>query len=147
MRHGDEDVRLAERAIRGNWPMSDERRAKFMDILDDLASDPRTKPRQRITAIKAALMAETVNAKLHETDIKLDEHQEGRREIREALELLRKLEAEQHGDQKQGPRPYYFPRRTPPHGYTYHGDTDDPLEGPDRSAGAQPTEERPQSSG
>ena len=57
MRSRDPDARLAERALREAWPVPEDRRAELVAKLIDVALAEDTPPRERVSAIKALLMA------------------------------------------------------------------------------------------
>src|SRR4051812_25771092 len=61
MRSRDFDARLAERALREAWPVPEDRRAELVAKLIDVALAEDTPPRERVSAIKALLMAGRLN--------------------------------------------------------------------------------------
>jgi hypothetical protein len=54
------DIALMGRALRRGWVADDEKRAKILELLYDVALDPETRDRSRIGAVKAILAAERV---------------------------------------------------------------------------------------
>jgi hypothetical protein len=61
MRSRDPDARLAERALREAWPVPEGRRAELVAKLIDVATAAETPARERVSAIKALLMAGRLN--------------------------------------------------------------------------------------
>jgi hypothetical protein len=61
MRSRDPDARLAERALREAWPVPEGRRAELVAKLIDVALAADTPPRERVSAVKALLMAGRLN--------------------------------------------------------------------------------------
>jgi hypothetical protein len=61
MRSRDPDARLAERALREAWPVPEDRRAELVAKLIDVALAGETPPRERVSAVKALLMAGRLN--------------------------------------------------------------------------------------
>jgi hypothetical protein len=61
MRSRNPDIRLAERALRETWPVPEKRRADLVDKLIDVALAETTPPRERVSAVKALLMAGRLN--------------------------------------------------------------------------------------
>jgi hypothetical protein len=61
MRSRDPDARLAERALRESWPVPEGRRAELVARLIDVALAKDTPPRERVSAVKALLMAGRLN--------------------------------------------------------------------------------------
>jgi hypothetical protein len=61
MRSRDPDARLAERALREAWPVPEERRAELVAKLIDVAMAADTSARERVSAVKALLMAGRLN--------------------------------------------------------------------------------------
>jgi hypothetical protein len=61
MRSRDPDARLAERALREAWPVPEGRRAELVAKLIDVALAGDTPPRERVSAVKALLMAGRLN--------------------------------------------------------------------------------------
>ena len=61
MRSRDPDARLAERALREAWPVPEGRRAELVAKLIDVALAEETPPRERVSAVKALLMAGRLN--------------------------------------------------------------------------------------
>ncbi len=61
MRSRDPDARLAERALREAWPVPEDRRAELVSKLIDVAVAKDTPARERVSAVKALLMAGRLN--------------------------------------------------------------------------------------
>jgi hypothetical protein len=61
MRSRDPDARLAERALREAWPVPEDRRAALVAQLIAVALGDDTPPRERVSAVKALLMAGRLN--------------------------------------------------------------------------------------
>ena len=61
MRSRDPDARLAERALREAWPVPEGRRPELVAKLIDVALAADTAPRERVSAVKALLMAGRLN--------------------------------------------------------------------------------------
>ena len=61
MRSRDPDFRLAERALREAWPVPEDRRAELVAKLIDVALAKETPARERVSAVKALLMAGRLN--------------------------------------------------------------------------------------
>jgi hypothetical protein len=61
MRSRDPDARLAERALREAWPVPEGRRAELVAKLIDVAMAKDTPARERVSAVKALLMAGRLN--------------------------------------------------------------------------------------
>jgi hypothetical protein len=61
MRSRDPDARLAERALREAWPVPEDRRAELVAKLIDVALLADTPARERVSAVKALLMAGRLN--------------------------------------------------------------------------------------
>jgi hypothetical protein len=61
VRSRDEDVRLAERALREGWPVPADRKPELVAQLIEVALAAATPPRERVGAIKALLSASKVN--------------------------------------------------------------------------------------
>jgi hypothetical protein len=75
MRHPNPEIRLAERALREGWDTPADKRAELVKMLVELALDPKQKTRQRITAVKTLILAETLSLKGIEVTIKATEHE------------------------------------------------------------------------
>lgn len=73
MRSADLDARLAERALRERWPVPPEKLPGLVQVLLDLAESPATKPRERISAIKALIGASRHNLAALEAGMKAEE--------------------------------------------------------------------------
>ena len=58
---GTRDVRLAERAVRESWTLSDDARRAMMLRLETIVSDPETKPRAFLAAVKAIAGLSRIN--------------------------------------------------------------------------------------
>ena len=61
MRTRDFDARLAERALREAWPVPEDRKAELVAKLIDVSLAADTPARERVSAIKALLMAGRLN--------------------------------------------------------------------------------------
>ena len=61
VRSANQDARLAERALREGWPVPADRRAGLVAVLVELAESPATRPRERISAVRALLGASSLN--------------------------------------------------------------------------------------
>lgn len=55
------DTRLAARALRQRWPITPELRAKLIEGLAEMATDPNASRRQRIAAIRELMRADKLN--------------------------------------------------------------------------------------
>jgi len=84
MRCRDPDARLAERALREAWPVPEGRRAELVAKLIDVALADATPPRERVSAIKALLMAGRLNIEAIRTAQAADYQ-----DVLERLEALR----------------------------------------------------------
>ena len=67
MRTRDFDARLAERALREAWPVPEDRKAELVAKLIDVALAEDTPARERVSAIKALLMAGRLNIEVIRT--------------------------------------------------------------------------------
>ena len=58
---GTRDVRLAERAVRESWTVSDDARGAMMRRLESVVSNPESKPRAFYAAVKALAALSRIN--------------------------------------------------------------------------------------
>lgn len=83
------DVRLYGQALRERWPISDDKRAKLIEILFQVAGDGTGDPRARVSAAKVLVDMDKLNAQpagpravhqhLHITSRETDDIEERRR--------------------------------------------------------------------
>jgi hypothetical protein len=77
------DVRLLAMALREHWPMAAEPRAAAIRRLEDVVSNPDTKPRAFRAAVQSLASLSRLNLCLVETAIRAREHEELERRLTE----------------------------------------------------------------
>ena len=87
MRSRDFDARLAERALREAWPVPEDRKAELVAKLIDVSLAVDTPARERVSAIKALLMAGRLNIEAIRT-AQASDYQDALDELRELKEAM-----------------------------------------------------------
>jgi hypothetical protein len=67
---------MMARAISERWPISEEKRLAMLDSLMQIASDVSNSPRERTSAIRALISADSVNLRAQEIEQNNEHHQQ-----------------------------------------------------------------------